>query len=145
MSSDAPARLPTEPGFFTVPADPLEPPLLLGSRCRACHEAFYPRRLVCAKCLHEELDDIEMGPDGVLFVSTWVHVPMFGKADADAAGYAVGQVDLEEGPRVQAVLVGDPDDLVPGTPMTLELETLGLDDDGNETVIYRFRVKETAQ
>lgn len=134
-----PVRRPFEPGFFTVPDDPAEPPRLLGSTCPSCGETFYPRRLVCAKCLHEGCDDVELGPDGRLFASTWVHVPMFGKADAGVEGYAVGQVDLPEGPRVQSVLTGEAEGLTPGRAMTLELEILRTDRDGDEVVIYRFR------
>ncbi len=42
-------RVPIEPGYFTVPDDPAEPPRLLGSRCPSCGEQFFPRRHVCAK------------------------------------------------------------------------------------------------
>jgi hypothetical protein len=38
------ARVPIEEGFFRIPDDPGEPPRLLGSRCPACGEAFFPRR-----------------------------------------------------------------------------------------------------
>ena len=37
-------------------------------------------------------------------------MPLFGKKDADVPGYGVGQVDLAEGPRIQAILLGGPDD-----------------------------------
>ena len=51
--SEAARRVPIEPGFFTIPDDPAEPPRLLGSRCRACGEHFFPRREICAKCLQQ--------------------------------------------------------------------------------------------
>ena len=52
--------------------------------------------------------------------------------------YAVGQVDLPEGPRVQAILMGSPGDFSIGMRLELGLETLRRDADGNDVVIYRF-------
>lgn len=132
-------RVAIEEGFFTVPDDPTEAPRLLGSRCQSCGEVFYPRRLVCAKCLHEGTDDVELGPRGTLYTWTYVHVPLFAKKDASVDAYGVGQIDLPEGPRVQAILRGGPDDFTIGMELELELEDLGPDKAGNDVVIYRFK------
>jgi uncharacterized OB-fold protein len=137
-------RVPIEDGFFTIPDDPSEPPRLLGSRCRACGEVFYPRRHVCARCLNEGTDDLELGPRGELYTWTYVHVPLFAKRNAKVGAYGVGQVDLPEGPRVQAILVGGPDDFEIGMELELELEVLGPDKDDNDIVIYRFKPVEAA-
>ena len=131
-------RVPIEEGYFTVPADPAEPPRLLGSRCPACGEHFFPRRVVCARCLHEGCDDVELGPRGRLWTWTYVHVPLFAKKDRAVSAYGVGQVDLPEGPRVQALLLGEADEFEIGMEVVLDLETLRTDDDGNEVVIFRF-------
>jgi uncharacterized OB-fold protein len=133
-------RTPIEPGFFTIPDDPAEPPRLLGSRCRACGEHFFPRREVCARCLARGCDDVLLGPRGALHTWTWVHVPFFGRKSADGgAGYGVGQVDLPEGPRIQAVLSGAQRDFAIGMPMALELETVRETPEGDAVVIHRFR------
>lgn len=132
------ARVAIEDGFFTVPDDPVEAPRLLGSRCQSCGEVFYPRRFVCAKCLHEGTDDVELGPRGTLYTWTYVHVPLFAKKDGSVDAYGVGQIDLPEGPRVQAILVGGPDDFAIGMALELELESLGPNKDGDDVVIYRF-------
>src|SRR5690349_20611118 len=132
-------RVPIEAGFFTIPEEPGEPPRLLGSRCGACVEHFYPRRLVCARCLAEGCEDVLLGPTGSLHTWTYVHVPLFAKKDGSVGAYGVGQVDLPEGPRVQAILVGGPGDFAIGMELTLELETLHTDADRNDVVIYRFR------
>jgi uncharacterized OB-fold protein len=137
-------RVAIEEGFFTVPDDPAEVPRLLGSRCQSCGEVFYPRRHVCARCLHEGTDDLELGPRGELYTWTYVHVPLFAKRNAKVSAYGVGQIDLPEGPRVQAVLVGGPDDFRIGMELELELEVLGEDKDGNDIVIYRFKPMEAA-
>jgi uncharacterized protein len=133
------ARVPIEDGYFTVPDDPADAPRLLGSRCGACGEHFFPRRLVCARCLAESCEDVLLGPRGRLWTWTYVHVPLFAKKDARVDAYGVGQVDLPEGPRVQAILLGGPGDFRIGIDMELDLETLRTDDDGREVVIFRFR------
>jgi uncharacterized OB-fold protein len=132
-------RIPIEDGYFTVPDDPTAPPVLLGSRCPSCGEHFFPRRLVCAQCLHEGCVDVELGPTGRLWTWTFVHVPLFAKKDGSVDAYGVGQVDLPEGPRIQAILVGGRDAFEIGMEMELDLETLSTDKDGNDVVIYRFR------
>lgn len=112
---------------------------LKGSKCAACGEVFYPRRLVCAKCLHEGTDDVLLSTSGTLYTWTWVHVPLFAKTDSTVSSYGVGQVDLPEGPRIQAILQGEPSDFAIGMSLTLDVETLRQDGDGNDVVIYRFR------
>ena len=133
------ARVPIEEGFFRIPGDPTEPPRLLGSRCLACEEVFFPRRLVCAKCLHEGTEDTELSTQGVIHTWTYCHVPLFGKKDAAVAGYGVAQVDLPEGPRVQSILSGGRDQFAIGTTVELDLETLRQNSEGDDVVIYRFR------
>ncbi len=131
------ARVPVADYFEVTDRDDA-PARLRGSRCPACDEVFYPRRLVCAKCLTEGTDDVLLGTTGTLYTWTWVHVPLFAKTDAKVSEYAVGQVDLPEGPRVQAILMGSPGDFSIGMQLELGLETLRQDADGNDVVIYRF-------
>jgi uncharacterized OB-fold protein len=132
-------RVPIEPGFFTIPDDRSTPPRLLGSRCRRCGEHFFPRRPLCARCLAPDCEDVLLGPRGTLWTWTWVQVPFFGRMQAGGVGYGVGQVDLPEGPRIQAVLSGSSGDFAIGMPMQLELETLRESPEGEEVVIHRFR------
>ncbi|HXZ61611.1 MAG TPA: OB-fold domain-containing protein [Acidimicrobiales bacterium] len=132
-------RVPIEEGFFRIPEDPAEPPRLLASRCPACGEVFFPRRLVCAKCLHEGTEGTELSTRGRIHTWTYCHVPLFGKRDAEVTGYGVAQVDLPEGPRVQSILSGGPDDFAIGMEVETDLEVLRTDAEGNEVVIYRFR------
>ena len=133
------ARVPIEKGFFRIPDDPATPPRLLGSRCPSCGESFFPRRLVCAKCLHEGTEDIELSTRGSIYTWTYCHVPLFGKKDADVAGYGVAQIDMPEGPRVQSILAGGPEDFAIGLKVEIDLETLRQNSDGDDVVIYRFR------
>ena len=133
------ARVAIEEGFFRIPDDPAEPPRLLGSRCPACGEVFFPRRLVCAKCLYEGTEDTELSTSGTIYTWTYCHVPLFGKKDADVTGYGVAQVDLPEGPRVQSILSGEREQFSIGMTVELDLETLRQNSNGDDVVIYRFR------
>ena len=132
-------RVPIEPGYFTIPERPGERPRLLGSRCRACGEHFFPRRVVCARCLAQDTEDVVLGPAGTLYTWTYVHFPLFASHRAEHGGYAVGQVDLPEGPRVQSVLSGGPTEFRIGMPMELDLEALRETKEGEDVVIFRFR------
>jgi uncharacterized protein len=131
-------RVPFEEGYFTVPTAPDEPPRLIGSRCRSCGEHFYPRRLTCAKCLSDEMEESHLGPRGTLYTHTFLFAPGFGDAK-DVEGYPAGQIDLAEGPRVQSVLVGKKGDFQIGMEMELTLETIGQDQQRRDIVMYRFR------
>ena len=140
MSDGRRARVPLKAGYFTVPEDPTVPPRLLGSRCTACGEHFFPRRAVCARaeCLSERLTDVEMGPRGTLYSYTFVHFPLFGSTRNEHIGYGVGQVDLPEGPRVQLPLAGRQEDYRVGMELEAEIEPLR-EDGEREVVIVRFR------
>jgi len=130
--------VPVKPGYFSVPEHPAEPPKLLGTRCEDCGEHFFPRRVVCARCLSARTAEVELGPRGTLYSYTFVHFPLFGSTRVEHVGYGVGQVDLPEGPRVQLPLAGKQEDYRIG--MTLEAELEPLRDEGErEVVIVRFR------
>jgi uncharacterized OB-fold protein len=135
---DARKRRPVKAGYFTVPADPAEPPKLLGTRCNDCGEYFFPKRAVCAKCLSENTAEAAIGPGGTLYSFTFVHFPLFGSTKSEHVGYGVGQVDLAEGPRVQTPLAGKQEDFQIGMPLEAELETIREDGD-TDVVILRFR------
>jgi uncharacterized OB-fold protein len=133
-------RVPVKAGYFTVPDDPAVPPKLLGSKCPACGEHYFPRRAVCARaeCLSEGLVDVEMGPRGTLWSYTFVHFPLFGSSRIEHIGYGVGQVDLPEGPRVQLPLAGAQEEFRVGMPLEAELDPIREDGD-RDVVILRFR------
>jgi uncharacterized protein len=129
-------RVAIAPDYFEVDDDGVR---LKGSKCSACAEVFYPRRIVCAKCLHEGCEDVLLSTRGTLYTWTWVHVPLFAKTDSTVSAYGVGQVDLPEGPRIQAILQGEPSDFSIGMTLNLDVETLRQTDEGDDVVIYRFK------
>ncbi len=130
------AQVAIAPDYFEVDDNGVR---LKASKCNACGEVFYPRRLVCAKCLNEGCADVLLSTSGTLFTWTWVRVPLFAKTNATVSAYGVGQVDLPEGPRIQAILQGDEGDFAIGMQLELDTETLRQNDDGDDVVIYRFK------
>ncbi len=146
MSDQQKPRVPIKAGFFTVPDDPAAAPKFLGTRCESCGEHFFPRRAICAKCLSEKTSEVEMEGRGTLFSYTFVHLPLFGSTNmAHMDGYGVGQIDLPEGPRIQAPLAGKQAEFKIGQQLKAELDVLRQDDSGRDVVIFRFRPVEAAR
>jgi uncharacterized OB-fold protein len=145
MSTSPRPRVPIKPGFFTVPEDAGEPPRFLATRCNDCGEYFWPQRAICAQCLSEQTSAVELDGRGTLYSYTFVHFPLFGSMNMEhMEGYGVGQVDLPEGPRIQAPLAGKQGDFRIGQTMHAELDVLRQDDAGRDVVILRFRPVEVA-
>ena len=76
--------------------------LVAGRRCQSCGEATafaWPRCPACAG----ELVPASFGPDGTVWSSTVVRIPVPGHS----APYALAYVDLDGGPRVLVHVVRD--------------------------------------
>jgi uncharacterized OB-fold protein len=139
MSAAGKPRVPIKEGFFTVPDDPSAAPKFLATKCEQCGEFFFPRRKVCAKCLSERTSAVELNGKGTLYSYTFVHLPLFGSTNLEHMdGYGVGQIDLPEGPRIQAPLAGKREQFKVGMAVEAELDTLR-EDGGRDIVIIRFR------
>lgn len=91
---------------------------LMGSRNRATGEVFVPPRPIDPNTGGEDMEWVELSGRGVLAAFTAIHI---GTSAMIAAGYdrtkpyVAGIVELEEGPRISAQLVG-----VDGTQPDLE-------------------------
>lgn len=128
----------TDEELFRLPGPGEDRPRLLGSFAPESGLHFWPRRRRCP-VTRTLVEDVELGPTGTLYSWTFLHVPRMGKVSfGDAGGYAVGQIDLPEGVRVQAPLVGSQADWEIGNEMALTLFPVGEDDEGNELVTFRF-------
>ena len=130
----------TDPSLFRLPTGDERRPRLLGSHASESDLYFWPRRRRCP-VTRTPVVDVELGPTGTLYAWTFLHVPRMGDVSfGDTGGYAVGQIDLPQGVRVQSPLVGSQDDWAIGDEMGLTLFPVGVDDDGNELVTFRFEV-----
>ena len=117
-------------------------PALLGSRCPACGEHFYPPRYVCLNCYHEGLEDVTLSTRGELWTYTVARMALPGSLVT--APYVIAQVRLPEGVQVATVLADvEPEAVRVGMPLELVVEKVSTDSDGNEVMTFKFRpVKE---
>lgn len=130
--------IPTDDELFRLPGDGEDRPRLLGSFAPESGLHFWPRRKRCPVS-RTAVHDVDLGPVGTLHSWTFLQVPRMGNVSfGDTGGYGVGQVDLPEGVRIQAPLMGASDDWEIGDEMGLTLFPVGSDDEGRELVTFRF-------
>jgi uncharacterized OB-fold protein len=131
-------QVPIREGLFTMPKSPAEKPSLLGSKCSACGEAFFPRRTRCANCGAEHLEEIILSRRGKLYNYTIVHNATPGYSGP--VPYGIGRIELPEGLAVTAPLIGcDLKTLKIGMQFELVLEKQYEDENGNEVIAYKFK------
>jgi|MDTA01.2.fsa_nt_gb uncharacterized OB-fold protein len=100
---------------------------LVGIVCGDCEAKVFPPVPVCPECMSENVSEIELSDQGSLYTWSVVHVaPKNWKVP-----YTAGYVDLPEGVRVFAHIVGaDSNKLEMDMPMFLTTAVLGQDEAG---------------
>jgi len=132
-SSPGAALKPLRPGMFRLP-DRLDAPVqLLGGRCRACGEPFFPKRTYCAACTSGDQEDVEFAPSGVIETFTIVRQQLPGSAMVPP--YAIVRVKLDDGPGIQTVATNcDPESIRIGDRVQLVAHRV-MDDEAGNTVV----------
>ncbi len=131
-------KIPVEDGYFRIPESPDASPVLLGSYSPAAKTYFWPRRKRCPITL-EAVEDCELSTAGVVYSWTFVLLPWIGSMERDAGGgFGACQVDLPEGVRIQAPLIGKMGDWSIGQKVRLVTRAVGEDDAGNELCNIAF-------
>jgi uncharacterized OB-fold protein len=102
--------------------------------CGACDKPHLPPGPVCPFCFGDRLDWRRAAGSGVVTSWTVVHQPWF-PAFKEELPYNVVQVELAEGPRLTANLVGAPNDAL---RVGLPVEIL-FDDVAADLTLPRFR------
>jgi uncharacterized OB-fold protein len=75
-------------------------------RCSACGKHHFPPRYLCPRCWSDELEWTRSAGKGVVYSFTVMHrAPM--PAFAQRVPYVVALIDLDEGPRMMAIILGD--------------------------------------
>lgn len=134
MTSTAPSYVSTDPQLFRIEG---ATPVLMGSHCPACDISFYPRRWICAVCL-EPVDDVDFAGRGVLASYTYIASPMYGRKAVAGGGYGIGQIDLDEGVRVQAVIGGAQEHWRIGQRFVAGISPCGEVEEGVQSALYEF-------
>ena len=103
--------------------------------CRACGRAHLPPGPVCPFCFADAIEWRPVSGRGTLAAFTIVHKAWF-PAFAAEIPYNVAQVELEEGPRLTANLVGSPNQAL---AVGRRVEVV-FDDVTAEVTLPRFRL-----
>ena len=112
---------------------------LMGSRCMSCESVVFPERICCPECSSADLKPFQLKGRGALI--TWTKVYEAPQGFADQVPYTAGLVQLDEGPRI-AAMITDVDCEQLETGMRLEMVTRRIRSDGDDTPIvygYKFR------
>lgn len=79
---------------------------LVLKRCSDCGKHHFPPRHLCPYCWSEHLEWVKSCGEGVVYSFTVMHRPPM-PAFAPRVPYVVALVDLVEGPRMMANVIGD--------------------------------------
>jgi uncharacterized OB-fold protein len=109
-------------------------PFLIGSSCRSCGQRVFPPVHVCPECMSEDVQPLKLSRDGGLYSWSTVHVA----PKEWRVPYVAGYVDLPEGVRVFAHIVGDPARLAMDMKVRLTVAELGRDAAGAPVMSYAF-------
>ena len=102
---------------------------LMGSKCRKCGAMYVPPRPICPKCHGNEMELVAMKGKGKLAAYTVITVgpPTMVEEGFDRENpYCCGVVELEEGARITARILGvdvtKPDQIKIGISVTVEYQ-----------------------
>ena len=127
--------VPVHPGLFEADGDGTV--ALLGSRCRACARASFPRAEVCPYCGSPDLEPVRLSPTGTLWGWTTVRAAPPGYEGPVPFGFGV--VELDDGVRVVTRLeIVDRPEVAFGMAMRASLAPVSENEDGDTVVTYTF-------
>jgi uncharacterized protein len=98
---------------------------IAGSRCTSCYHPMLVQSPRCSRCFGTLVAD-RFGPTGTVWSSTVVRIAVPGRTPP----YTLAYVDLDDGPRVLAEVVGTTERVAVGTAVSLGPQS----DIGNVTV-----------
>ena len=138
VDPDQMKRLPLEDGYINLSSQEDGSIRLLGSYSPSADVTFFPQRKRCP-ITEEPVELVELSTEGRLYSWSFIHMPKMGSMKEDAGGgYAVGQVELPEGVRIQTLIDGHPEDFEIGMRMRLEANVVATNEDGTEYCGFKF-------
>lgn len=100
---------------------------LVASKCKKCGALYLPPKPMCTSCYSDEMEWAEMKGKGKLAAFTTIAVAstlMIEEGYGRDNPYCTGVVELEEGPKISARILGvdpkKPEEIKVGTPLTVE-------------------------
>jgi len=130
--------IPFKPGIMHISSLTADDNYLIGSKCQSCGVVAFPRRVVCHKCLSDNVVEIPLSKRGKLasFTVAWAAPEGF------KPPLIQGYIDLPEGVRLLSIVTGcepSKDALKLGQAMELVFEELRTDKEGNKVVAFKFK------
>lgn len=114
---------------------------LMGNRCRSCGALHVPPRPICPACFGEDLEWVELSGRGKLAAFTAVYIAPTAMIEAGYGRdnpYLAGIVELAEGPKISAQIIGldasRPEQVAVGTPLQVAFLEWG-EGDARHTVL----------
>jgi uncharacterized OB-fold protein len=105
---------------------------LMASRCASCGALWLPPRPICLTCKGDTMKWEELSGKGLLVAFTVIGVgpmPMIEAGYSRDKPYCVGIVQVDEGPRIGAQILGvdvaHPENIKIGTPVTVDFVERG--------------------
>ncbi|MFC1872578.1 Zn-ribbon domain-containing OB-fold protein [Chloroflexota bacterium] len=136
-------RIPINEDFFSTTLDTIEDIRLRGSKCNNCGVAFLGKLIACENCQSTDIEERELGTSGTLYSYTivWNLPPAHYKGTNNPfMPFAVGMVELSDGEMFLSRLSHLTfDELEIGMPLTLSVEPLYKDEEGNDVMIYTYK------
>lgn len=119
---------------------------LMGSHCSNCDESFLPPRTICPQCHGDQLEWVEFNGKAKLAAFTSIYIAPTAMVEAGYGRdkpYLVGVVELDEGAKVSAQILGvdasKPEEVKIGAPVKAEFVERG---EGEEKQTFlAFRVE----
>ena len=112
---------------------------LEGGRCGSCSAVSFPPRPVCLECGAEDIEPHRLSGRGTVYSYTVLYQ---GPESFDGGvPYAVALIDLDEGPRITAMLTDiDPEEVDFGMPVEMVVRVTNTDGErGPINYSYKFR------
>jgi len=105
---------------------------LMASKCRECSALWLPPRPICLTCKGHEMEWVELSGRGKLVAFTVIGVGPMSMIDAGYNRdnpYCAGIIEVEEGPRISAQVLGvdvaHPENIKIGTPLIADFVERG--------------------
>jgi uncharacterized protein len=139
------AKIPIKDELFTEPLEPVEKVCLTGTKCKDCHETFLGKIVGCENCGGRNLETVALSNEGSLYTYTVLYAPLGSRYKGPREPFiplGIGMVELPEGCRIITPLtVNDPKLLKVNMPMRLIVDTLYVNEEGDEVLSFKFGPK----
>jgi len=117
---------------------------LMGSHCPNCKVTYLPPRAICPECLGDEMAWVEVSGKGKLVAYTSIYIAptfMIEQGFDRSHPYLTGIVELEEGPKISAHLLGFdatlPEQVQIGTPLKVAFWEHGEGDEKQTALAFQ--------